>query len=186
MKASRRVAPLLFAPCFCLVATPAWAWVETHLVSDEVRIEVERSGGAVIDHAITMRVQGGPLRSFDVAVGDAAITPLGDGSVISAQSDGLLGLPIPLAVSPRPDGALRINIDSPRGVSRGTFLFHVRYRKNLLTGDNIRRDGAMLRLRFVGPAWQEGLDNASATFVLPPAPTEPAARERPGERDRRG
>ena len=176
MKASRRVAPLLFAPCFCLVATPAWAWVETHLVSDEVRIEVERSGGAVIESRHHDARAGGPARSFDVAVGDAAITPLGDGSVISAQSDGLLGLPIPLAVSPRPDGALRINIDSPRGVSRGTFLFHVRYRKNLLTGDNIRRDGAMLRLRFMGPAWQEGLDNASATFVLPPAPTEP----RPG------
>src|SRR6185295_119831 len=66
-----------------------------------------------------------------------------------------------------------VNVESPRGVSRGVFLFHVRYRKNLLSGDSIRRDGAMLKVGWTGPAWQEGLDNAKCTFVFPPAPTEP-------------
>ena len=39
-------------------------------------IDIERSGAAVIDHAITMRIQGGPLRSFDLAAADADVTPL--------------------------------------------------------------------------------------------------------------
>jgi hypothetical protein len=151
----------------------SWAWVETHVIADDIRVDIERSGSAVIDHAITMRVQGGPLRSFDLATADSDITPLGDSTVISAQTEGLLGIPIPLGITARPDGALRVNIESPRGLSRGIFLFHVRYRKNLLAGDSIRREGAMLRIRFTGPAWQEGLDNARCTFSLPPGPTEP-------------
>ena len=63
------------------------------------------------------------------------------------------------------------------------FLFHVRYRKNLLTGDSIRREGAMLRVRFTGPAWQEGLDNARCTFTLPSAPTEPRPPNVDGRKD---
>src|SRR6266511_2527347 len=129
-----------------LTATPASAWVETHLISDDVRVEVDRFGSATIDHGI----------------------------VISAQTE-KPGPTIPLQVMPRPDGALRVNVAGGRGLSRGIFLFHVRYRKNLLTGDNIRRDGAMLRVRWTGPIWQEGHDNARCTFVLPAAPTEPRA-----------
>jgi hypothetical protein len=173
MKVSRRIACSLLGLSLWLLTSRAFAWVETHLVSDDVRVEVERSGGAIIDHAITMRIQGGPLRSFDLAAADAEVTPLGDSTVISAQTEGILGLPIPLQVTPGPDGALRINIESPRGVSRGIFLFHVRYRKNLLAGDNVRRDGAMLRIRWAGPTWQEGLDNARCTFIVPSGPTEP-------------
>src|SRR6266508_21263 len=157
-----------------LTATPASAWVETHLISDDVRVEVDRFGSATIDHGITMRIHGGPLRSFDLAAADGDVIPLDDGTVISAQTE-KPGPTIPLQVMPRPDGALRVNVAGGRGLSRGIFLFHVRYRKNLLTGDNIRRDGAMLRVRWTGPIWQEGHDNARCTFVLPAAPTEPRA-----------
>jgi hypothetical protein len=59
----------------------------------------------------------------------------------------------------------------------------VRYRKNLLAGESIRREGAMLRVRFVGPAWQEGLDNARCTFTLPPGPTEPRPPNVEGRKD---
>src|SRR5438445_930023 len=128
-----------------LAASPAAAWVETHVISDDVRVEVERSGQAMIDHAITMQIKGGPLRSFDLALGDTDLSPL-EGTAVSAQTEGLLGLPVPLTVTPRPDGALRVNVESTRGLSRGAFLFHVRYAKSLLAQGGIRRDGAMLRV----------------------------------------
>jgi len=155
-------------------ASPALAWVETHVVSDDVRVELERTGLATIDHAVTMQIKGGPLRSFDLALADADVSPL-DGTVVSAQTEGLLGLPIPLGVTPRPGGGLRVTVESPRGVSRGLFLFHVRYKKSLLAQGGVKKDGAMLRATWTGPVWPEGLDNAKCTFVLPAAPTEPRA-----------
>ncbi len=185
MKVANGVAPWLIGLAVWLTTGTSWAWVETHVIADDIRVDIERSGSAVIDHAITMRILGGPLRSFDMAAADADLTPLTDGTVISAQTEGLLGLPIPLVIMPRPDGALRVNIESARGVSRGVFLFHVRYRKNLLAGESVRREGAMLRVRFTGPAWPEGLDNARCTFTLPPGPTEPRAPNMDGRKDDR-
>src|SRR5882724_2855507 len=173
MKVSRIPLGWLAALGLGLAASPASAgWVETHVTADDVRIEIDRGGSASIDHAITMQVKGGPLRSFDLALADADVTPF-EGTVISAQTEGLLGLPVPLVITPRPDGALRVNIESTKGLSHGAFLFHVRYKKNLLAHDDIRRDGAMMRVGWTGPSWQEGLDNAKCTFVLPAAPTEP-------------
>jgi hypothetical protein len=172
MKVGRILAGGCLGLALWLSASPAAAWIETHVVSDDVRVEIARSGLATIDHAITMHVKGGPLRSFDLALADAELSPL-EGTVISAQTDGVLGLPVPLTVTQRPDGALRVNVESTKGLSRGAFLFHVRYSKSLLSHDGVRRDGAMLRVAWVGPVWQEGLDNAKCTFVLPAAPTEP-------------
>jgi len=174
MKVSARHLTALLGLAWVLVAGQAAAWAETHLVSHDIRIEVERSGQAVIDHAMSLRIRGGPLRSFDLLGADKDAAPLPDSTVISAKAEGPLVLPVPLEVAPRPDGALRVNIDLPRGLSHGTFLFHVRYRKNLLA-DGIRRDGAMLRIRWAGPTWPEGVDNERCTFVIPSAPTEPRA-----------
>src|SRR5438105_15907670 len=101
MKVSRRFAGPLIGFGVWASASPAWAWVETRVISDDVRIELERSGSAMIDHAVTMQIKGGPLRSFDLPVADNDASPEG-GTVISAQTDGLLGLPIPLGVVPRP------------------------------------------------------------------------------------
>jgi hypothetical protein len=165
-----------------LSASPTAArasWLETHVTEDEVHVEVDRTGSAVVEHAITMRIHGGPLRSFDVAGVDPDAVPLADASVISARTEGLLGLPVPLGLSMRPDGALRVNVESPRGISRGLFLFRIRYRTNLLVKDRVERDGAMLRVRWTGPSFPDGIDNVRCTFVFPAAPTEP----RPGHAD---
>src|SRR6185436_9538719 len=159
MKVLSRAPPWLLGIALGLVASPAAAWVETRVISDDVVVEVERSGMATIDHGIRMQVKGGPLRSFDLPVVEADIAPT-DGSAVASQPEGFVGVPISLHVTPGPDGALRVNVDSPRGISRGTFLFHVRYRKNLLARGNVRRDGAMLRIAWTGPAWPAGLDNA--------------------------
>jgi hypothetical protein len=176
--AARHLVALLIGLGWLLVAGPSAAWVETHLVSHDVRVEVDRSGSAVIDHAIVLRIRGGGFRSFDLVGADQDAVPLADSTVVPAQTEAS-GEPIPLEVTPRPDGALNVKIDAPKGIKHGTFLFHVRYRKNLLT-NGIQRDGAMLRIRWTGPTWQEGLDNARCTFVLPSAPTEPRAGNQAG------
>jgi hypothetical protein len=49
----------------------------------------------------------------------------------------------------------------------------------LVAGDDIRRDGAMLRVRWTGPSWPEGRDNVACTFVVPSGPTEPRAPAAP-------
>jgi hypothetical protein len=170
MLGARRFHALLALVLLTWSPRSAHAWVETHLVSDEIRVQVERSGMALVEHAVTLRVQGGPLRSFDLAIADTEALPEASGTATAAQGEGLA---LPLQVETRPDGALRVNVESSRGVSRGLYLFRVRYRTNLLGGDSLRREGAMVRLRLRGPAWQEGLDNARCTFVLPSAPSEP-------------
>src|SRR6266550_4893865 len=179
MKASLPVAGWLLGLGAWATSAQA-AWVDSRVIADDVRVELERSGSATIDHAITMQIRGGPLRAFDVPLADADIAPL-DGSAVSAQTESAAA-PVPLALVPRPDGGLHVTIDSPKGWSRGIFSFHVRYRKNLVapptggeaaTREGVRRDGAMLRIAWTGAGWPEGLDNAKCTFVVPAAPTEP-------------
>lgn len=185
--APRHVWVVLALLAVWLAPARAQAWVETHVLADDVRIDVERSGMATVDHAITMRVQGGPLRSFDVVGADRDAAPLSDSSVVSAQPDGPVPSPIPLLVALRPDGALRVSIDHPRGLYRGTFLFHVRYRTNLLGTGALDRDGAMVRLTWVGASFSDGIDAARCTIALPSAPTAPrGVGDRLGEGDEEG
>src|SRR5689334_7876720 len=155
MKVLPRIAAWLTGLCICLAVAPASAWVETHLVSDEIRVEVDPSASAVIDHRVTLRVQGGPLKSFDLPSADKDVTPL-ESTVAAAGAEGSPGASVPLEIVPRPLGGLRANVMSPRGLSRGVFVFHIRYQRPLLAGDDIRRDGAMLRVRWTGPSWPEG------------------------------
>lgn len=160
-----------------LTAAPrgAGAWVDTHFAGDDVRIEVDRAGGALVDHAITVRVQGGPLRAFDVTGVDADAAPTSDSTVVDTKPDAKEPGPFHLDVQRRPDGPLRVAVDLPKGLYHGTYVFHVRYRTNLLGAGAIDRDGAMLRLRWVGASFPEGLDAEHCTIVLPASPTAPRA-----------
>jgi hypothetical protein len=121
-----------------------------------------------------MRVHGGPLKTFDFATADKDVTPL-DSTVAPAGADGSSAASVPLELVAREAGGLRINIMALRGLSRGVFVFRIRYRRALLPGADIRRDGALLRVRWTGPSWVEGRDNVGCVFVLPSAPTEPRA-----------
>jgi hypothetical protein len=174
MRVLPRILAWLTGLCLCLAVAPAAAWVETRLVTDEIRVEVDPSASAVIDHRITMRVHGGPLKSFDLASADKEVTPL-ESTVAVAGAEGSPGAQVPLELVERATGGLRVNVVSPRGLSRGIFVFHIRYRRPLLAGEDIRRDGAMLRVRWTGPSWPEGRDNVGCTFLLPSSPTEPRA-----------
>jgi hypothetical protein len=42
----------------------ARAWIETTVLGDDIRLQVERNGGAVVEHQMTMRVRGSPMRVF--------------------------------------------------------------------------------------------------------------------------
>src|SRR5690349_10936855 len=144
MKVLPRIVAWLTGLGLGLAAAPAAAWVETRLVSDEIRVEVDRSASAVIDHRVTLRVHGGPLKSFDLPSADKDVTPL-ESTVAPAGAEGSPGASVPLEVVPRATGGLRANVMSPRGLSRGVFVFHIRYQRALVAGDDVRRDGAMLR-----------------------------------------
>jgi hypothetical protein len=183
MRVLPRFIASLMGLCLWLAVVPAEAWVETRLVTDEVRVEVDPSASAVVDHRITMRVHGGPLKSFDLASADKDVTPL-ESTVAAAGAETAAPAAIPLELVPRAAGGLRVNVTAPRGLSRGVFVFRIRYRRALLAGEDIRRDGAMLRLRWTGASWPDGRDNVGCTFLLPSAPTEPRAPGGPGRSDR--
>jgi hypothetical protein len=174
MRVLPRIIVWLLGLSLSLAVAQAQAWVETRLVTDEVTVEVDRAASALISHRITMRVHGGPLKSFDLASADRDVTPL-ESTVMPAAAQGSAAASVPLELLPRTAGGLRVNITAPRGLSRGVFVFHIRYRRALTPGDDIRRDGALLRLRWTGPSWPEGRDNVACTFVLPSSPTEPRA-----------
>src|SRR5439155_14831739 len=87
MKVSHRVAGFWVGlGVWATSAQTSAAWVESRVIADDVRVELERSGSATIEHAVTMQIRGGPLRAFDVPLGDTDIEPL-DGTVASAQTE---------------------------------------------------------------------------------------------------
>ena len=173
--AHRQLELLLLVLAAWLLPASARAWIETRVLANEVRIEVDATGTATVEHAVTMLVRGGPLRHFDLVGADPDAVPLEDSNVVSLRASN--PVPIPLELQQRPDGALRVVIDQPGGISRGTFLFRIRYRTHLPSTGALERDGAMLRLSWRGPIWSDGVGNVRTTFVLPSAPTPPRQTE---------
>jgi len=184
-----RSLPALLALVAVTTARPARAWVEAHVVGDDARVTIERSGVAHVEHRVTLKIAGGPLKSFDVRGidRDAVLEP--DGYAVPARdaaTNSLAGAtPLTtelLADDPRaaakPPG-VRIRFDD-KGIGRGLFVVSFRYTSH----PAIRKQGALASIRWQGPIWEDGFESARATFVLPPAPTEPRADEAPaGGRD---
>src|SRR5687768_8852228 len=155
-----------------LSTSAAWGWVEGTIQSDVITVNVERSGEATVVHEIVMRVKGGPLLGFDLEGVDSDAVPTPDATVSSAAA-GPAGNPLPLLLHKREDGGLRIEIDSPKGIRRGTYLFKLGYRTNLVARDLVKPLGSMVELRWIGPRFSDGLDSARVIFRLPPATTPP-------------
>ncbi|MRG96982.1 hypothetical protein [Polyangium spumosum] len=174
-----------------LLPLPARAWVDVHVAGDDVRVDVNKDGSARVEHKITLRVSGGPLKSIDLKGIDADAVPEPDGYVVPARDAATNSLASASPVStemlpppsrPREDGApnpsaMRIRFDADKGLSRGVFVVFVRYRTELFRRGLVRRDGSMARLRWSGLVWEDGFDSARATFVLPAGPTEPRPDE---------
>lgn len=172
----RHLAAAALALAASLAPRPASAWVETQIASDATTVDVERDGSAVVTHDLSLKVRGGPLLGFDLEGVDLDAQPLPDATVVETRDAGPAGTPLPLLVERRDDGTLRLEIDG-KGVRRGTYLFHVSYRTQLLQRDLLTLEGAQVALRWVGPRYADGVDSARVTFRLPSAPEAPALAE---------
>ncbi len=70
---------------------------------------------------------------------------------------------------------MRITIDEPRLLMRGTFVFDVRWHLDLVAARALTRDGATWRLSWSSPVATDGFDAAKTVFELPAAPDAPVA-----------
>jgi hypothetical protein len=166
---------LLTLVTLILAASPARAWVELHTVAYEARVEVSRQGSAKVDHILRLKVGGGPLRSFDVKIGDRNVV-LSEEAWLAKAEEGLTArVPIPVTLEQRPDGDLRVDIDGKRGVGRGMYELRFSYTIDLLQQEAVEPDGSMMRINWTGPRLDDGIDNMKVTVVVPAAPTEPRA-----------
>jgi hypothetical protein len=176
-----------------LVPRAALAWVEAHVEGDDVRVTLERTGDARVEHKITLKVAGGPLRSLDLRGVDPDASPEPDGYVVTQKeaargslgsATGVTAERLPLETKPRADGSpaptvLRVRFDHDKGLGRGIYVLVVRYTTH--GGARVTPDGSLSRIEWRGVSWEDGFDTARLTFDLPAAPTEPRADDAPAE-----
>jgi hypothetical protein len=192
---------LLAALCLALAVTtlagPSRAWIENAVLGDEIRIEVDRSGEALVEHRLTLKTNGSErLKRYEVRGVDPDARPLDNSYAVPARDalSSSLDAAVPLhlelvAVKPRSTDvegstlggtALRIDVADPRGLRRGTYVLVLRYRTSLRARGLLQRAGAFTSLRWTGPMIEDGFDNPRVIFVLPAAPTAPRAVEGAG------
>jgi hypothetical protein len=164
---ARRALALAAALVAVLAPRRAHAWQEAHPIGDDARVVVDAAGIGSEEHRLRWHVLRGPFASLDLAGVDpgAVVEP----AVPIASDDGrTMG-----AHATMRDGSVRITVDEPRALMRGTFTFYVRWRLDLVAAGRVARDGATLRLVWSSPAAAVGLDDVRTTFDLPAAPEEP-------------
>ncbi|WP_437659412.1 hypothetical protein [Sorangium sp. So ce1182] len=194
---ARRPGPALLLPFLAALVTiafalPARAWVEVHVAGDDVRLAIDRAGAATVEHKVTLKISGGPLRALDIQGVDPD-AQLDQGSYAvplkAAEASSLASATpveielLPPDVRPRADGtlrppALRARFDG-KGLSRGVFVLFFRYRTDLVKRGLIQKDGPSSRVAWTGPLWDDGYDSARLTVELPAAPDEPRVDEAP-------
>lgn len=175
------------------VSQTARAWVETHVVADDVRVTLERDAPARVEHRITLRIAGGPLRTLDLRGVDGDAEPEPGAFVITERDATLKSLAsareitaemIPPDNKPTQDGSPQPNVLRLRlgekGIGRGTYVVQVRYKTRLAERGFITHEGSVARVRFQGLTWEDGFDSARATFHFPAAPSPPRVEERAG------
>ena len=153
-------------------AAPSEGYQEVHRVGDDVVVRVDRAGHALVEHTLRYRVVAGRLRGFEVA----GLDPAAEDFTSSAfESDD--GKRVPTIVEPVGQDAaarsVRVTLDDPHGVRRGSYQVVLQYRLDLATPEHLVRRGGLYRLTFRSPPASEGRDGARARVELPVAPTEP-------------
>ncbi len=156
-----------------LISGSARAWVESEVRSQLATVDVNRAGMAIVTEDLTLAVRGGPLPGFELSGVDLDAELLPDATVSSVpgtKSD----LPAtPVLIDKRDDGTLVLELDREKGLRTGLYLFHIRYRTNLLKRDRIRREGSDVEVRWIGPRFAQGIDSARVIFRLPAGPSAP-------------
>lgn len=193
------------ARCVCLLSflaltAPAFsarAWVEAHVAADDIRVLSDRTGSARVEHRLTLKVSGGPLRALDIRGVDADAVPDPDGYAAPYReaSSGSLAQAMPVSADVLPADTraakegetplttLRIRFDTDRGLKRGTYLILVRYKTELLSRGLIQLDGMTSKVTWRGPVWEDGIESARAVFEIPTAPTPPKTFDAQAQND---
>lgn len=156
-----------------LAASGHAAWLETRVKAHRALVQVERDGSATVEHELTLGVRGGPLKSYELSgIDPDAVTELG-ATVVPVVRYGVPA-PIPVVVQRSDDGTLRLEIDHPKGLRTGTYVFRFRYGTQLLARDKIRLRGTSAEVEWVGPRFADGVDVARVVFRVPSGPVPPA------------
>jgi hypothetical protein len=155
-----------------LVARPARAYYEeSHLTGDEVRVTVDASGSARVEHTLSWRVIAGQPRSLDLVGVEPSAQP-----EPSAKLESEDGQAIAATVTPLPGRGLRLTITEPKALRHGQqYRVSVAYAVNLIEAGELERERSTYRLAWKSPVPPEGYDDSKVTFVLPSAPEAPAA-----------
>jgi hypothetical protein len=151
-----------------LVSGRALAWQEAHQTGDDVRVQVDSSGQARVEHRIRWHVVRGPLKYVDLV--NVASSATLDPDVTIAAEDGRSLL---AHATRRDERTVRVSVDEPRALMKGNFTFEVRWRVDLVTSHALARDGATWRLTWPAPVANDGFDAARTVLELPAAPDPP-------------
>ncbi len=164
----RAVIALAALLCAVTATTSAGAWQEAHQAGDDVRVRVEPGGMAYVQHTVRWRVVRGPVKWVDLVSVDpgAALDP--DASITSED-----GHQLAAHLVRADDKTVRILVDQPRSLMRGTFTFQAGWHVDLVATHALSYDGATWRLAWSGPVASEGIDAARTVFDLPGAPDAP-------------
>jgi hypothetical protein len=188
LKKSARVllGQLLIASALALaLLTPrsAAAWVERHIESSTTSIELLTDGSAIVRHELSIEVQGGPLRGFELQGVDIDAEPLGDATVTRMQGALASSLPQPIQVQSNA-GQLNVLVPQRLGFRGKNFLLKFGYRTRLLERGLIVHlpDGEHSELAWAGPRFEDGVDSVTL-IVRAPAATHPPENAAESESD---
>jgi hypothetical protein len=164
-----------------LVPGHALAWQEFHQTGDDVQVELDADGKASFHHKLRWHVVRGPLKSIDLLNVDPSAEI--DGDVPITAEDGRSFTAHAAWVEERADkpadGAhpttrpVRIVVDQPRALMRGTFTFALALRVDMVRSGAISRDGSMWRMGWSAPVAEDGFDGARTLLMTPAAPEPP-------------
>jgi hypothetical protein len=164
----RRAAGLGAAFLAFLTPARALAWQEAHEVGDDVEVRVETNGVAAVQHSIRWHVVRGPLKSIDLVNVDPSAQLRADVYVKSED-----GRDLTAHLVRHDDKTVRIVVDEPRALMRGTFAFDVRWSVDLAGSRALVRDGSTWRLSWSAPVASDGFDSGRTVFDIPSAPDAP-------------
>jgi hypothetical protein len=151
---------------FLLLASPAWAWIEVSVKSDNAVIDVESNGAAIVAHEILLRVRGGPFKGLSIVGVDPDALPLPAATLASAASGRASGPEIPL-IAMVENGDLQLTVEGANRVGAGHYVLKFSYQTQLLGRGLIEAQGGAAMLRWVGPRFNDGIDSMRVVFRLP-------------------
>jgi hypothetical protein len=159
------------AACAALAPGAAVAgYEESHVTGDDVRVLVQASGTARIQHSLTWRIVAGQPRSLDFSGVEQGAHLDPSASVVAED-----GRSTPATLIDVPGKGLRVVVSEPKALHHGQqYRVDLAYSVDLIEAGELRRQASGCRLAWLGPAPSEGYDAARVTFVLPPGGEAPS------------